>query len=316
MTSTSGPGISLMSEFIGLGYYAEIPGVFANVQRVGPSTGLPTRTMQGDILCCAYNSHGDTKHPLLLPASPQEAYELMIVAFDLAERFQTPVFHMSDLDLGMNNWLCDPFPFPERPMDRGKVLDAEKLAAIGVGNWGRYKDLDGDGIPYRTLPGLEMDGAAYFTRGTGHDEYARYTESSEVYARNLVRLAKKFATLRNEVPTPELSKASSPSRVGVLAYGTSHWALVESREQLRREHGIEFDYLRIKAFPFSDQVYEFFDAHDRVYVIDQNRDGQMAMLLRNENLALNDKLRSLVFFDGMPLAARAVTESISAHEEA
>lgn len=315
MTTTSGPGISLMSEIIGLGYYAEIPGVFANVQRVGPSTGLPTRTMQGDLLFCAYNSHGDTKHPLLLPATPQEAYELMITSFDLSDSFQTPVFFVTDLDLGMNNWLCDPFPFPTEPLQRGKVLDAEGLAKIGVKNWGRYKDLDGDGVPYRTLPGLEVDGAAFFTRGSGHDEYARYTESSEVYAKNVERLLRKFETLRNAMPKPELSKAPQPTRVGLLACGTSHFAILEAREQLRKRHGIEFDYLRPKGFPFPDEVLAFFDDHDYVYVVDQNRDGQLATLLRNEHPELTSKIRSLRFYDGMPLAAGSVTEAVAAGEE-
>jgi 2-oxoglutarate/2-oxoacid ferredoxin oxidoreductase subunit alpha len=314
MTTTSGAGISLMSEFIGLGYHAEIPGVFVNVQRTGPSTGLPTRTQQSDLLLCAYNSHGDTKHPMTLPASPREAYELMAASFDLSERFQTPVFFMSDLDLGMNNWLCDPFPYLDQPFDRGKVADAEVLERIGIENWGRYKDLDGDGIPYRTLPGLEVDGAAYFTRGSGHDEYARYTESSPVYQANMERLLRKWETLKEAVPAPELSKAPELTRVGVLAYGTSHWAMLESRVQLRKEHGVEFDYLRVKAFPFPSAVDAFFDAHDRVYVVDQNRDGQMATLLRTENPALSGKIRSLCFYDGMPLDAQSVTEALAAAE--
>jgi 2-oxoglutarate ferredoxin oxidoreductase subunit alpha len=315
MTSTSGPGISLMSEFIGLGYYAEIPAVIANVQRVGPSTGLPTRTAQGDLTLCAYNSHGDTKHPLLLPASPQECYELMMDAFDLAETFQTPVFFVTDLDLGMNNWLCDAFPYPEKPIARGKVLDAEEIRRLGVENWGRYKDVDGDGVPYRTLPGTEVDGAAYFTRGSGHDERAVYTEDNEVYRRNVDRLARKFDTLRTAVPAPVHSHASSPTPVGLIAFGTTHWAVIEAREKLRAEHGVEFDYLRLRAFPFADEVAAFVEAHERVYVVEQNRDAQMASMLRLEHPpSVGAKLRSILNYDGLPITAGFVTRALAAEE--
>ena len=314
MTTTSGPGISLMSEFIGLAYYAEIPVVIADVQRVGPSTGLPTRTMQGDLLFTAYNSHGDTKHPLLLPASAQESYEMTMEAFHLAERFQTPVFVMLDLELGMNNWLCDPFPYPTAPIERGKVLTKEAIEKVGDKNWGRYADVDGDGIPWRTLPGTEVDGAAYFTRGTGHDEKARYTEDDVTYKRNLDRLTKKFETLRHAVPKPVLSPAKTATPIGVFALGTTHWPIEEARALLAGR-GVAFDYMRLRAFPFSDEVAAFFASHDRVYVIEENRDGQMAGMLRMEIPATAAKIRSVLHYDGLPLDAQTIVEEILAHEE-
>jgi 2-oxoglutarate ferredoxin oxidoreductase subunit alpha len=313
MTSTSGPGISLMSEFVGLAYYAEIPVVIADVQRVGPSTGLPTRTMQGDLLFTAYNSHGDTKHPLYFPASAQEAYEMTIEAFQLAERFQTPVFVMLDLELGMNNWLCDPFPYPTGAIERGKVLTKEALEKIGAKNWGRYQDVDGDGIPWRTLPGTEVEGAAYFTRGTGHDEKGRYTEDDAVYKRNLDRLSKKFETLRRSIAKPVLSPAKSATKIGVFALGSTHWPIEEARHVLSNR-GIEFDYLRLRAFPFSDEVRAFFDKHDRVYVVEENRDGQIAGMLRMEIPSTASKIRSVLHYDGLPLDAESVVEGILAHE--
>ncbi len=316
MTSTSGPGISLMSEFIGLSYYAEIPGVIANVQRVGPSTGLPTRTMQGDLTFCAYNSHGDTKHPLMLPASPQEAYELMMDAFNLAEGFQTLVFFVSDLDLGMNNWLCDAFPYPTEPIHRGKVMNAAELERIGKENWGRYKDLDGDGVPYRSLPGTEIDGLSYFTRGSGHNEYARYTESEEAYKANVDRLSAKFETLRNAVPAPVISNCEGGSELGVLAFGTTHWALIEARDLLARDHDLTFDYLRLRAFPFPDEVRAFIESHDHVIIVEQNRDAQMLQLLRNEMPDLTAKMRSVVHYDGMPITARDVINGVLEEEAA
>ena len=314
MTTTSGPGISLMSEFIGLAYYAEIPVVIADVQRVGPSTGLPTRTMQGDLLFTAYNSHGDTKHPLLLPASAQESYEMTMEAFHLAERFQTPVFVMLDLELGMNNWLCDPFPYPTAPIERGKVLTKEAIEKVGDKNWGRYADVDGDGIPWRTLPGTEVDGAAYFTRGTGHDEKARYTEDDVTYKRNLDRLTKKFETLRHAVPKPVLSPSKTATPIGVFALGTTHWPIEEARAVLAGR-GVAFDYMRLRAFPFSDEVAAFFASHDRVYVIEENRDGQMAGMLRMEIPATAAKIRSVLHYDGLPLDAQTIVEEILAHEE-
>ncbi len=316
MTATSGPGISLMSEFIGLSYYAEIPAVIANVQRTGPSTGLPTRTMQGDILFCAYASHGDTKHPMLLPATPLEAYEMMQDAHDLAERFQTTVFFMSDLDLGMNNWMSDPLPYPTKDHDRGKVITTaegfEKQG--GAKEWGRYKDVDGDGIPWRTLPGLEVDGAAWFARGSGHNEYARYTESEAVYEGNVDRLTRKFESMKPAVPAPERSNCcAGGAPVGVIAYGTVHHSLVEARSRLK-EQGFEFDYLRIRAFPFAESIGEFIAAHDHVYVVEQNRDGQMLALLRNEIPHISAKLRSVRHYDGMPVPARAIVTDILSQE--
>jgi 2-oxoglutarate ferredoxin oxidoreductase subunit alpha len=313
MTTTSGPGISLMSEFIGLAYYAEIPVVIVDVQRVGPSTGLPTRTMQGDLLFTAYNSHGDTKHPMFLPASAQEAYEMTQDSFDIAERFQTPVFVMLDLELGMNNWLCDPFPYPTKAHDRGKVLTKADVERIGGANWGRYKDVDGDGVAYRTLPGTEIDGAAYFTRGTGHDEKARYTEDNEMYKKNLDRLSRKWQTLRAAVPKPVLSPAKKATKVGLFAFGTTHWPIEEARAALRGK-GIEFDYMRLRAFPFSDEVRDFFAKHDRVYVVEENRDAQMAGMLRIELPETSEKIRSVLHYDGLPLDAETVVEEILAHE--
>jgi 2-oxoglutarate ferredoxin oxidoreductase subunit alpha len=313
MTTTSGPGISLMSEFIGLAYYSEIPVVIVDVQRVGPSTGLPTRTMQGDLISTAYNSHGDTKHPLLLPASAQEAYEMTMDAFDLAERFQTPVFVMLDLELGMNNWLCDPFPYPTKGFDRGKVLTKQDIEKLGANGWGRYADPDGDGVPYRTLPGTEIDGAAYFTRGTGHDEKARYTEDNATYKRNMDRLSKKWETIRATVAAPLLSPAKKATKIGVLAFGTTHWPIEEARAVLRGK-GVEFDYMRLRAFPFSESVREFFAKHDRVYVVEENRDAQMAGMLRMEMPETSDKIRSVLHYDGLPLDADSVVEAMLAHE--
>jgi 2-oxoglutarate ferredoxin oxidoreductase subunit alpha len=310
MTSTSGPGISLMAEFTGLAYYAELPAVIFDVQRVGPSTGLPTRTAQGDIAFAAGLSHGDTKHILLLPASVAESYTMASQAFDLAERFQTPIFVMMDLDLGMNTWMAEPFPYPDAPLDRGKVLTPETLQAIG--EWGRYKDVDGDGIPYRTLPG--QFGPSFFTRGSGHNAKAQYSEKADDYTANIDRLLRKFETARAHVPQPEL-EAVPGARVGLIAYGTSHWAIVESRDQLRQELGIETSYLRVRAYPFTHHVAEFIDAHDRVYVVEQNRDGQLFGLLRQElSGAQIGKLTSVRHYNGLPIDARSVTEEIRAHE--
>src|SRR6478672_2062681 len=266
MTTTSGPGISLMSEFAGLAYYAEIPAVVWDIQRVGPSTGLPTRTSQGDILSTALLSHGDTKHIMLFPTSPHECFEMAMDAFNLAEKFQTPVFVMSDLDLGMNNWMSDPFPYPDKPIDRGKVLSKEDLDKLG--GFGRYKDVDGDAIGYRTLPGTDHPGAAYFARGSGHNEKSAYSERPDDYEKNMERINRKFETARSHVPRPEVH--TGKSKVGIIAYGTSHWALIEARDQLRKEYNAEVDYLRIKAFPFTREVHEFIEQHERVYVVEQN----------------------------------------------
>ena len=310
MTSTAGPGISLMAEFVGLAYYAEIPAVVFDIQRVGPSTGLPTRTSQQDIAFAAGLSHGDARHLLLLPSSVGECYEMAMDAFDLAERFQTPVFVMSDLDLGMNMWMSDPFPFRDAPIDRGKVLDAETLKALG--EWGRYKDVDGDGIPYRSLPGSGMP--AYFTRGTGHNEKAQYSERPDDFVRNLDRLARKFDTARDRLPPP-VADLCPDAKVGILAYGTSHWAIVESRDQLTAEGGLETSYLRLRAYPFSPEVAAFIDGCERVYVVEQNRDAQMMGLLKQELDAPRiAKLRKVLHYNGLPLDARSVTDDILAQE--
>jgi 2-oxoglutarate ferredoxin oxidoreductase subunit alpha len=310
MTSTSGPGISLMGEFTGLGYYAEIPALIFDIQRVGPSTGLPTRTAQGDILTTAVLSHGDTRHPLLLPASVHECYQMAMDGFDLSERLQTPVFVLSDLDLGMNMWMSEPFEYPTEGIDRGKVLDAAALKQVG--EWGRYKDVDGDGIPWRTLPGTDMP--AYFARGSGHNEKGQYSERADDYERNLDRLAKKFKTAATLVPPPEVDQKKD-AKVGIVAYGTSHWAIVETRDQLREEAGLEASYLRLKAYPFTPALEAFFDAHDRVYVVEQNRDAQMAALMRMDlNTARAAKIRSVLHYNGLPIDARSVTDAVLAQE--
>jgi 2-oxoglutarate ferredoxin oxidoreductase subunit alpha len=312
MTATSGPGISLMAEFSGLGYYAEVPAVIFDVQRVGPSTGLPTRTQQGDILFVATLSHGDTRHPMLFPSSPEECFTMAQDAFDLAEEFQTPVFVMMDLDLGMNNWMADPFPYPDRPLRRGKVLSKEDLERLG--SFARYADVDGDGVGYRTLPGTDHPAAAYFTRGSGHNEKAQYSERPDDYIRNMDRLARKFETIRKHVPAPELVLNDRAS-IGLICYGTSRYAVEESREQLLREYGLETGYLRLKAFPFTPEVADFVDRHARVYVVEQNRDAQMVSLLRMElepeQIA---KLRSVRYYGGLPIDARTVTDEIVARE--
>jgi 2-oxoglutarate ferredoxin oxidoreductase subunit alpha len=312
MTSTSGPGISLMAEFVGLGYYAEIPGVIFDVQRVGPSTGLPTRTMQGDILSCAFLSHGDTKHIMLLPSSVSECFSMAIDAFNLAEQFQTPVFVMSDLDLGMNNWMSAPFAYPEKPISRGKVLSAADLQKLG--SFGRYQDVDGDGIPYRTLPGTQHPAAAYFTRGSGHNEKAHYSERPDDYKNNMDRLSRKFDTARKFVPAP-VKEVSGTSKIGVIAYGTTHWAMIESHDQLAKEYGVKIDYLRLRAYPFNQEVHEFIRNHERVYVVEQNRDGQMHELLKLD-VAPDQvvKLRRVLHYNGLPLDARSITDEIISQE--
>jgi 2-oxoglutarate ferredoxin oxidoreductase subunit alpha len=312
MTATAGPGISLMSEFIGLGYYAEVPTVVYDVARMGPSTGLPTRTAQGDILSTAYLSHGDTKHPLYFPAGPEECYQMSLQAFDLAEEIQTPVFVMLDLDLGMNYWMSEPFPYPTQPLRRGKVLKAEDLERLG--GFGRYKDVDGDGVGYRTLPGTEHPLAAYFTRGSGHNERAGYSERPDDYMRNMDRLARKFETARGMVPPPVVERARG-ARVGLIAAGTTHWALVESRDQLETEYDLKTSYLRLRAFPFSPEVADFIAAHDRVYVVEQNRDAQLLALLKLELEAeLATRLRSVRYYGGLPIDARTITDDIVSQE--
>ena len=311
MTSTSGPGISLMSEFAGLSYYAEIPGVVFDIQRVGPSTGLPTRTAQGDILFAALNSHGDTRHPLLLPSSIVECYSMAMQAFDLSERLQTLIFVMSDLDLGMNTWMAAPFEYPEAPIDRGKVLDAETLKRVG--DWGRYEDYDGDGIPYRTLPASGMP--SYFTRGSGHNARGQYSERPDDYVTNLDRLNRKFDTAKTLVPGP-IVEDTAGAEVGIIAYGTSHWAVEESRDQLSREAGIKTSYMRLRAYPFGAEVEAFIRRYDRVYIVEQNRDSQMQSLLKMDLPAeLAPKYRSVLHYNGLPIDARSITDAIVAQEK-
>jgi 2-oxoglutarate ferredoxin oxidoreductase subunit alpha len=311
LTATSGPGISLMSEFAGLGYFAEVPAVIVDVQRIGPSTGLPTRTSQGDLLSTAFLSHGDTQQLLLFPGSVEECFTLTGQAFDLAERFQTPVFILSDLDLGMNNWMAEPLPYPETPLDRGKVLSKADLDRLG--GFARYKDVDGDGIGWRTLPGTDHPKAAYFTRGTGHDEQAGYSERSDVFEKNMERLRRKFEGARAALPQPVVT--GTGSRVGLLAHGSSDPALREALAQLKAEAGFEADYLRIRAWPFAAAVRDFVAAHDRVYVIEQDRDAQLLALLKLDlEPALTGRLRSIAHVTGMPLDARSVTDELLAQE--
>jgi len=312
MTATAGPGISLMAEFAGLAYYTEVPGVIWDIQRVGPSTGLPTRTSQGDILSTAFLSHGDTKNILLIPNSVSECFDMATEAFNLAEQFQTIVFVMSDLDLGMNNWMSDPFKYPETPINRGKVLSKEDLERLGT--FSRYKDVDGDGIGWRTLPGTDHPAAAYFARGSGHNEKSQYSERPDDFERNMERINRKFETARSFVPRPEVVSAGK-SKIGIIAYGTSHWALVESRDQLKKEYNFEADYLRLRAYPFTREVHEFVDQHERVYIVEQNRDAQMLSLLKLDlRPELVTRLRSISHIHGLPLDARSITDEIMTME--
>lgn len=318
MTSTSGPGISLMSEFIGLGYYAEIPGVFFDVQRVGPSTGMPTRTAQGDVAFAANLGHGDARHIVLLPGTAGECYAHALAAFDLAEEFQTPVFVLSDLDLAMNHWIADPLPYPDAPLRRGKVLDAAGLERIG--EFARYRDVDGDGIPYRTLPGTDHPAAPYFTRGSGHNDRALYSEKPHEYVANMDRLRRKFDTARARVPAPVLERDGA-GEVGVIAFGSSHFATLESLDQLALHSGLHAAYLRVRAFPFNHQLREFVARHRRVYVVEQNRDGQMLDLIRLElastpgaSADLVSRLRSVRHYNGLPVDARSLTDEILRQE--
>jgi 2-oxoglutarate ferredoxin oxidoreductase subunit alpha len=312
MTATSGPGISLMAEFAGLGYYAELPGVIFDIQRTGPSTGMPTRNQQGDLLSVAFLSHGDTKHVMLIPGNVKECFEMAQVAFDLAEQLQTPVFVMSDLDLGMNNWMSEPFAYPDKPLNRGKVLSAEDLTKLG--GFARYKDVDGDGIGYRTLPGTDHPLAAYFTRGSGHNEKAQYTERPDDYFNNMERLNRKFETARSLVPRPEVVQTGK-AKIGLIAFGTSDFATRESRDQLSEEYKLGTDYLRLRAYPFSREVHEFVASHERVYVIEQNRDAQMLSLLKLDLPAEEVvKLRSIRHFNGLPIDARSITDDLVTQE--
>ena len=311
MTATAGPGISLMSEFAGLAYYAETPAVIFDVQRVGPSTGLPTRTAQGDLLTTAFLSHGDTKHVMLLPSSVEECYMMAMEAFDLAEQLQTPIFVMMDLDLGMNNWMADAFKYPDKPINRGKLLTAQKLKELG-GEWGRYKDVDGDGIPYRTVPGDDMP--AYFTRGSGHNAKGQYSERPDDYVDNMDRLVRKFETARRLVPR-SLVEMNPKAKIGFINYGTSRYATRESRDQLKEEMNVETSYYRLYAYPFTEQLAEFVDAHERVYVIEQNRDAQLLQLMKLELTPdQQKKLRSVLHYNGLPIDARSITDDVLTQE--
>jgi 2-oxoglutarate/2-oxoacid ferredoxin oxidoreductase subunit alpha len=313
MTSTSGPGISLMAEFSGLGYYAEIPGVIFDVQRSGPSTGMPTRTSQADLLSTAFLSHGDTKHIVLLPGNVKECFEFAYAAFDLAERFQTPVFVLTDLDLGMNNWMTDPFVYPDKPLDRGKVLTAEELEKRG-GTFARYRDVDGDAIGWRTLPGTMHPRAAYFTRGSGHNDAAGYTEKPDEYQEVMDRLARKFENARKFVPAPVTTR-DGKSKIGFLAFGSTDFALRESLDQIEMEHKLAVDYMRICAYPFAHEIHDFVASHERVYVVEQDRDAQLASLLKLDLPADQvAKLRSILHYNGLPVDAHTITEEFATKE--
>lgn len=305
LTATSGPGISLMAETAGMMYFAEIPGVIWNIQRAGPSTGLPTRTQQGDILACAMLSHGDTHHPLLFPANPKECFEMAETAFNLAERLQTLVFVMSDLDLGMNQWICDTFEYSDKPYDRGKVLTAEQLEKVE--SFKRYADIDGDGIPYRTLPGTENDKAGYFTRGTGHDESAKYTENSEVFRKLLDRLARKWQTAKTIMPAPIIDDQGTD--IGIIAYGSTDLCVQELRDSLKAK-GMTTSYLRLRSYPFNQDVEDFIKKHKKVFVLEQNHDGQMRRLLGMEFPELSPKLKSNLIYDGWPARAPKFEEGV------
>jgi 2-oxoglutarate ferredoxin oxidoreductase subunit alpha len=307
MTATSGPGLSLMAEMAGLSYFAEIPAVIVDVQRVGPSTGLPTRTGQQDILKAHLLSHGDCRHPLLIPADPAESYEFCMLSLDLADRLQTLIFVMTDLDLGMNLWSAPRFTYPEKPMDRGKILTADDLERLK--KFERYRDVDGDGIPYRTIPGTRHPLAGYFTRGTGHTPAATYSEKPADWTDNLDRLARKFQGARDLVPAPVLEEGSDPG-VGLIAYGTSDMAVKEALDTLRREDGAAPSYLRIRGVPFNDTVRQFLESHRVVHVVEQNRDAQLTAILRMDFPEHSARLRPLLHYDGMPLAARTVVRKV------
>jgi 2-oxoglutarate ferredoxin oxidoreductase subunit alpha len=308
-TTTAGPGVSLMNEFIGLAYFAEIPVTILNVQRGGPSTGMPTRTQQSDVLACAYASHGDTRHVLLFPEDPRECFEFAAAALDLADRLQTPVFVMSDLDIGMNQRLCAPFAWDDaRAYDRGKVMTAGQLEA-GI-EFARYKDVDGDGIPWRTWPGTHPDKGAYFTRGTSRNPQAQYSERGADYVYNMQRLLQKFETAKSLVPQPVLERAAAPAPHGAIFYGSTSPAMAEAVEHLQAD-GIAIDTLRVRAFPFLDSVRDFIDAHDSVFVVEQNRDGQLRSLLVNEFGIDPARLIAVLHYDGTPITARFIAGAIS-----
>src|SRR3989338_6673845 len=305
-TSTTGPGISLMAEFAGLSYFAEIPAVVFDVQRLGPSTGLPTRTSQGDIIFTQFLSHGDTQHLAVIPSNPQECFELSQEAFNLAEEFQTLVFVLSDLDLGMNNWMSEPFSYPKEPFQRGKVLTAEQLEKLG--GFHRYADVDGDGICYRTLPGTKQPKAAYFTRGSGHTEQATYSEDTEDWQGVLDRIAKKIETAKDRVPQPLIDRVSG-AKIGLVAYGSSDCALIEARDFLNGK-GLKTNYLRVRGLPLNGKVGKFFEECDRVYVVEQNQQGQMANLMKMAYPGLAGKLKSVLHYDGLPIDAANITQQI------
>ncbi len=308
-TATSGPGVSLMSEFLGLAYFAEIPALLMDIQRTGPSTGMPTRTQQSDLLSAAYASHGDTKHVLLFPANPKECFEMTVAGFDLTERLQTPVILMSDLDLGMNIHQCDPIEWDDsRAYDRGKVLNEQQLTDMKE-RWGRYLDVDGDGIPYRTIPGTHPEKGAFFTRGSSHDEYAVYTEDGEVYAEGMQRLMVKWDTAKRIVPAAEIS--GNECQVGVIYYGTSDYSSKEALDQLRSTQKI--DSMRLKAFPFGEEVKDFVNDHEVLFVIEQNRDAQMKTMLVNELSVDPNKIIPVLNIDGMPITATFLVTEIQSH---
>ena len=307
-TATSGPGLSLMNEFLGLAYFAEIPVVLVDVQRGGPSTGMPTRTQQSDILMAAYASHGDTKHVLLFPCNPKECFEHTALAFDYADRYQTPVIVMTDLDLGMNEHLSPPLVWnDERQYDKGKVLSAAQLDTVA--KWGRYLDVDGDGIPYRTIPGTHPSKGSFFTRGSSHDEFARYTEDSNDYVKSMDRLNVKWETIKNEIIEPEIYQQKNEHSIGIIFFGTTTYAALEAMDLLKEE-GIETDALRITSFPFSASILEFIDAHETVFVIEQNRDAQMKKILTQELEVHPKKLVSVLNYDGMPITANYIHKTI------
>lgn len=307
-TATSGPGISLMTEFIGLSYFAEIPAVIFDVQRGGPSTGMPTRTQQADLLAAAYSGHGDTKHPMLLPADPGECFEMGAQAFDLADRLQTTVFVMLDLDIGMNEWLTSPFKWDDsRRLDRGKVMTAAELEAGA--DFGRYKEVDGDGIPYRTYPGTHPTKGGYFTRGTSRNPYARYSEEGAVYVDNMERLLRKFETAKTLVPQPILTPAKGKATDGVIYFGSTTPAMHEALEMLEAQ-GLRLDALRVRGFPFADAVFDFIAAHERVYLVEQNRDAQLRTLVVTEGDVDPARLISILHYDGTPITARFIASAI------
>jgi 2-oxoglutarate ferredoxin oxidoreductase subunit alpha len=299
-----------MTEFVGLAYFAEIPVVLFNIQRGGPSTGMPTRTQQSDILSCAYASHGDTKHLMLIPADPKECFEFAADSFDIADRLQTPVFVLSDLDIGMNDWTCPKFEWDDtRAFDRGKVLSKNDLDTME--SWGRYLDVDGDGIPFRTLPGTHPEKGAYFTRGSSHDEYARYIEDGVVNARNMSRILKKFEGAHKFLPSPIFKQETNASANGIIYFGSTEAVMQESLDELT-SLGFPIDAMRIRAFPFNTDVWDFIDQHESIFIVEQNRDAQMKTLVLAEGNINPNKLMSVLCFDGAPITAKFISNSIIA----